>query len=108
MHPIIEENRKDDLEPVRIAILDTGVDATHPDLRDAIDTGKIETAQAFPASLDPLADRNGHGTHGASVIMATAPNAVVLVGRIADDNGQLDPTNDYEAVAQVAPRCAIY
>ncbi|HET8641063.1 MAG TPA: S8 family serine peptidase, partial [Pseudonocardiaceae bacterium] len=46
----------------RIAVLDTGVDATHPDL----DAGKVVAAANFSTDADPL-DRHGHGTHVASI-----------------------------------------
>jgi len=77
------------------------VDSRHPFLRDAIQTVRIRASRGVPSSLDPVADRNGHGTHGASVLMNAAPNAVIFVARVADDHGHLDADNDYESVAQV-------
>jgi subtilisin family serine protease len=98
VHPAINENRKDGDKSVRIAILDTGVDVTHPQIGHARVTGKIKSF--FPDSLerasqsdfeclDPLADRLGHGTHGTSLLLRIAPNATIYVARVAGDDGNL-------------------
>jgi subtilisin family serine protease len=47
---------------VSVAVLDTGVDATHPDL-----AGRVALAQNFTSGPDAV-DRNGHGTHVASLL----------------------------------------
>lgn len=102
VHPLIAKNRKDRQKPVRVALLDTGVDSKHPDFHKAIKLNRIKAFQGFPKSLDPLADRNGHGTHGASVFLRTAPHAALYVARIADDKGQIAPDDDYAAVVEVS------
>ncbi|WP_440902429.1 S8 family serine peptidase, partial [Actinosynnema sp.] len=71
----------------RVAVLDTGVDAAHPDLAGAV----VESAN-FGDSAD-AGDRNGHGTHVASTITGSgryrgiAPDAVILNGKVLDDRG---------------------
>ncbi|HUL80482.1 MAG TPA: S8 family peptidase, partial [Vicinamibacteria bacterium] len=76
----------------KVAVLDTGIDATHPDL-----AGQVSTAANF-STEDSVVDGNGHGTHVASTIAGTgaassglrkgvAPGARLLVGKVLDNNG---------------------
>jgi subtilisin family serine protease len=74
---------------VRIALLDTGVDASHPDLT-------VEEGCDFTASPSGWADAQGHGTHCAGIIAArdnslgvvgAAPAASLLAGKVLGDNG---------------------
>jgi len=76
------------LEPVRIAVVDSGIDASHPEL-----AGRIESAyrpdsagKGFLKSSLPNenADVIGHGTSVASVIARLAPNASLVDIRVFD------------------------
>jgi subtilisin family serine protease len=96
----IQLTRKTRQDGVRIAHLDTGVDSRHEEIQTAIANGKIKQYRGFPNSLEPLEDRNGHGTHGASILLRTAPNAQIYIARVVNDRGQIPEVN-YPDVEQV-------
>ncbi len=58
-------------ERVTVAVVDTGIDFNHPDLRDRVVGG-------FSAVGDSYCDDNGHGTHVAGTIAATGVSGGVL------------------------------
>ncbi|MFD8824945.1 S8 family serine peptidase [Streptomyces sp. NPDC059605] len=76
---------------VKIAVVDTGIDATHPDL-----AGKVVAERNFSGSPDAK-DRVGHGTHVASTAAGTgakdarfkgvAPGARLINAKVLDDRG---------------------
>jgi hypothetical protein len=68
---------------------------SHPKFRAAWEEKRV--IEGFPDranratssdSFDPLDDRHGHGTHGVGVLLKTAPNAVVYIARVADEDGK--------------------
>ena len=71
-----------------IAVLDTGINATHPDVG-----SKVDDSRGFCSTTDTSAtDQNGHGTHVAGIAAAStdnftgisgvAPNARLQVGKV--------------------------
>ncbi|MBM0232701.1 S8 family serine peptidase [Micromonospora sp. STR1_7] len=77
---------------VRVAVLDTGIDAGHPDL-----SGRIAEAHNFTEATD-AGDTVGHGTHVASIIAGSgaasggkyhgvAPDATLLNGKVCEEGG---------------------
>jgi subtilisin family serine protease len=58
-----------------VAVIDSGVDYTHPDL-----VGKVVKGYNFVESTADPMDDNGHGTHVAGVIAARANNKVGIPG----------------------------
>ncbi|MDI2127857.1 S8 family peptidase [Yinghuangia seranimata] len=79
---------------VRTAVLDTGIDATHPDLADA-----VAASADFTGNPKGAVDGHGHGTHVASIITGSgaasggrykgvAPDTQLLVGKVLSDQGR--------------------
>jgi len=77
---------------VIVAVLDTGVDATHPEFGARVLPGKDFVDPTGDARIDP----NGHGTHVAGIIAAAAdgsgvtgvaPDARILPVRVLAENG---------------------
>lgn len=67
---------------VYIAILDTGIDATHPDLAQKMrrhNNGAVYGYNAFSSGSDTQ-DWNGHGTHCAGIAAAHTHNGVGIAG----------------------------
>lgn len=78
-------------ESVKVAVLDTGIDLDHEDLKENI----IEGVN-FVNPNDPPSDKCGHGTHCAGIIAASnnetgivgvAPKAKIMPVKVLDDNG---------------------
>ncbi|WP_165975530.1 S8 family peptidase, partial [Actinomadura rubrisoli] len=79
---------------VTVAVLDTGYDAGHPDLK-----GVVERSRGFTeAGPEDVADKAGHGTHVASTVAGSgaasggrykgvAPDARLAVGKVLGDDG---------------------
>ncbi|MER7420891.1 S8 family serine peptidase [Micromonospora peucetia] len=77
---------------VKVAVLDTGIDANHPDV-----AGRIASSQSFVPG-ETAADGQGHGTHVAATVAGTgaasggsrkgvAPGAELVVGKVLNNAG---------------------
>ncbi|MFC7874080.1 S8 family serine peptidase [[Kitasatospora] papulosa] len=75
-----------------VAVLDTGIDATHPDVKD-----RVKQSRSFVPGEEAV-DGNGHGTHVASTIAGSgaasdgankgvAPAADLIVGKVLSNEG---------------------
>jgi major intracellular serine protease len=62
---------------IKVAVLDTGCDINHPDLKDRI-IGGWNFTDDDRSNPDIYTDYNGHGTHVAGTIAATENNAGVI------------------------------
>ncbi len=89
---------------VKVAVLDTGCDPEHPDLKNRIAGGRNFTSDDGGNS-DIFADYNGHGTHVAGTIAAegngsgvvgVAPEAELLIVKVLDQNG----SGTYEGIIE--------
>ncbi|SDW98076.1 minor extracellular serine protease Vpr [Marininema mesophilum] len=73
---------------IRVAVVDTGVDFTHPDLK-----GKVVGGYDYVNNDKDPQDENGHGTHVAGTVAANgkvkgvAPGASILAYRVLDEGG---------------------
>ncbi|MFC9270041.1 S8 family serine peptidase [Streptomyces zhihengii] len=77
---------------VKVAVLDTGYDAGHPDL-----AGRVSASKDFTGK-GSVADGHGHGTHVAATVAGSgagsdgrrkgvAPDADLIVGKVLADSG---------------------
>ena len=88
---------------VKVAILDTGIDKTHPDLAPNL-KGGINFAAGNMSAFD---DRQGHGTHCAGIIagcdndigiVGIAPQADIYAVKVLGDDGTGSLTNIIRAI----------
>lgn len=89
---------------VTIAVLDTGVDPEHPDLR-----GKLVPGATFVPGTTTSADDNGHGTQMAGVLAAdtnngtgiasVCPLGMIMPVKVATEKGHTDDAQGNVAVA---------
>ena len=125
--PIVNDKR-----PV-IAILDTGVDITHPDLKDNIWTNELEARGEYGYDDDgdgfvddihgwdfvynyhEMDDRNSHGTHCAGIaaaadnglgIVGANPRALIMPVKVMDDDGRGDVATVVKGINYAAARGA--
>ncbi|MGN1401585.1 MAG: S8 family peptidase [Bacillus sp. (in: firmicutes)] len=82
-------------EGITVAVLDTGCDDSHPDLKERVKGGRNFTNDDR-GNQDIYMDYNGHGTHVAGTIAATkdgtgvtgaAPKADLLIVKVLNKNG---------------------
>lgn len=70
---------------MKVAILDTGADFTHPDISAARDEDRIKYYDFIEDIMD-MKDKSGHGTHCTSILAKFAPNAELYIGRVFEGN----------------------
>src|SRR5438067_2480208 len=89
------------LASVRVAVIDTGIDLSHPEL-----AGRIAATRSFVGGS--VVDTQGHGTFVAGEIAAAidnsrgiaglAPPARLLIAKVVDENGQVAPRAEARAI----------
>ncbi len=100
---------------VRVAIIDTGIDDTHPDFA----TARIVARRNFvnPATPGDVTDLHGHGTMSAGLVGASAdsaggwryalaPDAELVIAKAMNDDGKGDDTQIIEAICWAADQGA--
>ncbi len=70
--PLIKQKRE-----IKVAVLDTGVDYTHPDLKNRVLKSK---GYNFVDNNSDAMDDNGHGTHVSGIIAANANDNIGIAG----------------------------
>ena len=84
-----EEMRAGTLASVRVAVPDSGIDASHPDLAERVESAWDVSAMSagyvrVRRRRVGAADRAGHGTAVASIVAGIAPNARLVDLRVLD------------------------
>ncbi|MET7463686.1 S8 family serine peptidase [Nonomuraea sp. NPDC005501] len=92
-----------------VGVIDTGIDAAHPDLQGRVASARNFVPAGSPGGGDPakVTDRVGHGTHVASIIAGSgaasngrykgvAPGTRLTIAKALDDTGS---GNDSEIIA---------
>jgi stage II sporulation protein D len=89
------------LNPVKVAVIDTGIDAGHPEFQ-----GKIAAKKSFVGQK--VFDKIGHGTFVAGVIAAAAGNgqgiagiafpAQLVIAKVVGPDGTIDPDVEARAI----------
>ncbi len=98
------------LPSVRVAVIDSGIDADHPDL-----AGKIVATQSFVGGSARV-DEEGHGTFVAGLIAAGVNNTVgiaggassaeLLIAKVVDGNDLIDVEAEVKAIRWAVDRDA--
>ncbi|HZO63334.1 MAG TPA: S8 family serine peptidase [Gaiellaceae bacterium] len=94
-----------DLSPVRVAIIDSGLDVGHPEF-----AGRVVGQQSFVGG--DVTDRQGHGTFVAGIIAASIDNgsgiagiafpAQLLVAKVVRADGTISPGEEAKAIRWAA------
>jgi hypothetical protein len=77
------ESSVQDHAPIKIAVLDTGVDIKHPFIKGCMKSSRIKETRSFVPGDMAIEDTCGHGTHASASILKVAPKVRIYVAKIA-------------------------
>ncbi len=102
---------------VIVAVLDTGVDRSHPELANRIATGGYDFVSRDDApdearngiddnGNDVIDEAFGHGTYVAGIVAMAAPGAMILPVRVLDSDGSANVWRVMQGIAWASARGA--
>jgi hypothetical protein len=110
---LFKDSQLNNIARTKIAVLDTGIDATHPYIsarwkrpsvsksgKLLVDQGYVDFLPESKAGKGPI-DTFGHGTHVAGIILQLAPGAELHIARVFE-GGSFDANTDKDAPKRVA------
>lgn len=87
-----------------VAVLDTGMQLGHEDLRDNVDRAHMATVTSDgKVRVGTMKDEDGHGTHVAGILSATADNGIGIAG--ASYNATILPIRVFENHSSTTLQC---
>jgi subtilisin family serine protease len=94
----INKDAVNEKKKVIIALIDTGIDYTHKEIKDIIMYDNVKPiGKNFISSEKDIKDDNGHGTHIAVIVARIAGSKVsIITGKVLDlyGNGKVEYTAD--------------
>lgn len=74
---------RDKYQPIKIAVLDTGIDLKHSSIRAAKKQNRLKTLKSFVKGDESVGDSHGHGTHVAALLLKVAPDSQLYIAKVA-------------------------
>jgi hypothetical protein len=101
VHPFLKRRRRTNDRAIKVAVIDTGIDATHERITAHLNknSSKIIELRDWSASPHGVDDRVGHGTAVCDVLLRTA-KVHLYVGKVSDE-----AVFDEKVPARVAQVC---
>jgi len=84
--------------PVKIAVLDTGIDMQHNYIKGCKKANRIKHVKSFVTDDKGLDDVCGHGTHVAALLLKVAPECQIYIAKVAS-GGKIPTDHNIAAVS---------